>query len=93
MLEMLHSTDTYTYELRSDIVFEQKKKCEKRKKKKKRKVEEEKEMEIKRTLGEQVERLNARYFMVLTASKKTEHILFLLLRQRSIRMSLSEFQS
>ena len=36
--------------------------------------------------------MNARYFMVLAASKKTGHILFLLL-SGSIRMSLSEFQS
>ena len=37
--------------------------------------------------------MNARYFMVLTASKKTGHILFLLLLRGSTRMSLSEFQS
>lgn len=37
--------------------------------------------------------MNARYFMVLAASKKTKHILFLLLLSGSIRMSLSEFQS
>ncbi len=37
--------------------------------------------------------MNARNFMVLVASEKTEHILFLILPSRSTCTSLSEFQS